>query len=339
MDDLRDTAGFYRHFAAHEARGESATFAAWAAGVAADPKVLALLEELPEEKRQPNLVFAAARWHGAVTPSGYEELRRVLTGSWPAVRETALARSTQTNEIGRCATLLPVLATLPGPLALVEVGASAGLCLHPDRWSYRYRDEEGVLRASLDPAGGLSPVVLDCTVRGPAPLPTSLPQVVHRAGADLNPLDLTVGDTAAWLETLVWPEHEDRRRRLAAACRAVAEVPVEIERGDLLARLETTLERAVTAAPGATLVLFHSAVVAYLDEPGRQRWPGLVGEALARIRSRGVRAHWVSNEGGRVLPEVAASATCPPQGPDFCLALDGRAVGWAHGHGRYLTWC
>ncbi|MBV9417272.1 MAG: DUF2332 family protein [Solirubrobacterales bacterium] len=51
---------------------------------------------------------------------------------------TVLARSTRTNEPARCATLLPLLATLPQPLALLEVGAAAGLCLLPDRWAYDY---------------------------------------------------------------------------------------------------------------------------------------------------------------------------------------------------------
>jgi hypothetical protein len=37
-----------------------------------------------------------------------------------ALRAAMLARSTQTNEPGRCAALLPVLAGLPEPLALVD---------------------------------------------------------------------------------------------------------------------------------------------------------------------------------------------------------------------------
>src|SRR5699024_3203234 len=124
--------------------------------------------------------------------SGYRgtgALREVLTTRWSQVRETILTRATQTNEVGRCASLLPLLATLPGPLALVEVGASAGLCLHPDRWSYRYLDDDGCEVARVDPPAGPSPVVLDCTVSGPVPIPPSLPQVVHRGGVDLNPLD------------------------------------------------------------------------------------------------------------------------------------------------------
>lgn len=341
MDDLADVGDFYRDFALQEAKGESLTFQRWAAGVAEDPEVLALLEGLPVAKRQPNLVFAA-RWHGAETSVAdpeYAALRSVLVGDWPRVRETILARSTQTNEVGRCATLLPLLAGLEGPLALIEVGASAGLCLHPDRWSYRYLDDGGEQLARLDPADGLSPVVLDCTVRGPAPLPSSLPEIVHRGGVDLNPLDLSGGDTAAWLETLVWPEHEDRRSRLAAACRVVADSRVDLLRGDLFTGLGEAIGRARVAAPEASVVVFHSAVIAYLDEAGRDRWPGVVAGALEQVRADGARAHWISNEGSTVLPGVSATARCEQVGRHFCLGLDGQALGWAHGHGRHLTWC
>lgn len=342
MDDLGDPADFYRHFAEREAKGESRTFEEWARGLAADPEALALVATLPVRKRQPNLVFAAARWHGARTPSGYDDpgaLREVLLGQWPQVRETVLARSTQTNEVGRCATLLPVLAGLEGPLALIEVGASAGLCLHPDLWSYRYVDDTGAQVARIDPATGPSGVVLDCIVRGEVPIPPSAPQVVWRGGLDLNPLDLTQPDTARWLETLVWPEHEDRRARLAAACREVADVPVDVVRGDLLTDLDALVDRARAQAPDATLVVFHSAVIAYLDDAGRRQWQQLAQETVARVRADGGRAHWVSNEGARVLPDVTATAWCEGVESDFCLGLDGSAVGWTHGHGRRLTWC
>lgn len=339
MDDLQDPAEFYRHFAEHEAKGESPTFARWAAGLAEDPEVLDLVRGLPAPKRQPNLVFAAARWHGAETPSDYATLRAVLFEHWDEVRESVLTRSTQTNEVGRCATLLPVLAGLEGPLALIEVGASAGLCLHPDRWSYRYVDAAGESVASLDPAGGVSPVVLGCEVSGDVPLPSALPEVVHRGGVDLNPLDLSDGGTAAWLETLVWPEHDDRRERLSAACRAVADEPVDLIRGDLLTGLDEAVRHAREAAPEATLVIFHSAVIAYLDTAARQAWVDVVTRTVERVRADGGRAHWVSNEGARVLPDVTATATCSSSGSDFCLALDGRALGWTHGHGRHLAWC
>ena len=106
------------------------------------------------------------------------------------------ARATQTNEAGRCAVLLPVLAALPQPLALLEVGASAGLCLYPDRYAYRYGDQ--VL--------GAGEPVLDCAATGVAP-PPARPEVVWRAGLDLNPLDVTDPADVAWLDALIWPEH------------------------------------------------------------------------------------------------------------------------------------
>ncbi|MFE1255308.1 DUF2332 family protein, partial [Streptomyces fungicidicus] len=70
-------------------------------------------------------------------PSAREFLTWVVR-HWGQVSSLMLARMTQTNESARCATLLPVLAALPQPLALIEVGASAGLCLYPDRYRYRY---------------------------------------------------------------------------------------------------------------------------------------------------------------------------------------------------------
>src|SRR5699024_5120941 len=264
-------------------------------------------------------------------------LREVLLGQWEAVRTTILTRATQTNEPGRCASLLPLLAGMPGPLALLEVGASGGLCLHPDRYSYRYTDGAGGVRA-IDPRTGPAPTLLECRVSGTPPLPRELPQIAWRGGLDLHPLDLSSAEDAAWLRMLVWAEHEDRRRRLEAACAEVPHESVTLLEGDLLTDLGPLVAQARREAPDATLVVFHTAVLAYLDEPGRQLWVREVGELLEGVRDGGGRAHWISNEGGGVLPSLAATATCRGGEADFCLALDGEAVGWAHGHGRSLTW-
>jgi len=318
-----DTAETYEDFGRRQAAGSSAVFSDWATSVAGDPEVLALVDTLPEPKRQPNLVLAAARWHGAA-PGPYDGLRRVLLDRWDDVRATVLGRATQTNEVGRCAVLLPVLAALPGPLALLEVGASAGLCLHPDRYSYRYSDG-----TSLDPAGGPSPVLLSCAVEGPAPLPPALPGVVWRGGIDLNPLDVRDDDAMRWLETLVWPEHDDRRARLAAAVDLARTDPPTLVRGDLNEALPALAQ---TVPAGATLVVFHSAVLAYLDDDDRARFAAAV---------RDLPGHWVSNEGPRVLPDLVRAD--PPAGSavgpaPLVLALDGEQVAWAEGHGRALHW-
>lgn len=312
----------YADFGSWWTAKESPVYRDWAHGIARDDEVLGLILGLPELKRQPNLVLAAARWHGA-EPGPYANLRAVLLERWDDVRATVMARSTQTNEVARCATLLPVLAAVPGPLALVEVGASAGLCLYPDRYSYRYSNGH-----VLDPDDGASPVVIACEVEGDPPLPDRLPEVVWRAGIDLNPLDVRDEDAMAWLQTLVWPGQDERRDRLAAAIALARQDPPHLVRGDLL----TGLPDLLAGAPAdATVVVQHSAVIFYLEPPDRDRF-----EAMMRALVADGSVHWVSNEGPLTLPGVTGGAV-PPEGL-LVLGYDGRAVAWTHGHGRSLRW-
>lgn len=309
----------YRDFATYAA-GDSPCFEEWALGVAGDEEVLAWLGTLPPIKRQPNLVFAAARWHGAPAPGPYAGLREVLLDREAEVRTTVLARATQTNEVGRLATLVPVLGLVEGPLALVEVGASAGLCLFPDRYDYAWPGA-GDLRGSGGP-------VLTATATGPLPVPASHPDVAWRGGVDLNPLDVTDPDATAWLENLVWPEQDERRERLRAAVGVARREPPRIERGDLFDHLPGLLEQ---GAPHGTPVVLHSAVVAYLEEADRRRFHDLMTDLVADGRCR-----WVSNEGPRVLPAVTGDLTVPAG--RFVTALDGVPVALSHGHGHAVDW-
>lgn len=111
-------------------------YEALAHGVAHDPAVLGFLETLPHAKQRPNLLFAAVRFLFD-TPAGWKEFRAAVLDNVDNVGATMLERSTQTNEAGRCASLLPVMALLLQPLALIEVGASAGRC--PDARPLRLR--------------------------------------------------------------------------------------------------------------------------------------------------------------------------------------------------------
>lgn len=326
MELFGSTRDTYLEFATQAT--DSPTFVAWSERVADDDEVLAWLEALPVLKRQPNLVFAAARWHGLPDGASYADLRQLLLADDGAIRATILDRATQTNEAGRMATLLPVLARVAeedGPIALVEVGASGGLTLFPDRWAYRYGTAHGPVMV-----GDESDPILDCAVEGPAPLPTRRPPIAWRGGLDLNPLDVTDPDTARWLETLIWPEHDDRRRQLQHAIEVARADPPHLVRGDLLTDLDPLPEE---AGRHGRVVVQHSAVLAYLEEPDRERF---TDQMLARVADGTCR--WVSNEAANVLPRVSATGPVPPAN-HFVLGLDGRAVAWAHGHGRLLTWC
>ena len=130
-------AALHRRFAAVETPGRSPLYGQLAHDVAADAELLAFLATLPEPKWQPQLLFSAVQFlQGPLTSRAqFADAVRTRRGDVAAVMRS---HTTQTNIPARCATLLPALAALPQPLALVEVGASAGLCLYPDRYSYDY---------------------------------------------------------------------------------------------------------------------------------------------------------------------------------------------------------
>lgn len=115
-DGTVSTAENYRRFATQEAAGRSPSYEALALGVAGDEEVLAFLDQLPAaqghaDKRQPNLLFAAARHLLGDVPD-IEDLRSLVVGRGDELASVMTQRRTQTNEPGRCATLLPALARI-----------------------------------------------------------------------------------------------------------------------------------------------------------------------------------------------------------------------------------
>jgi hypothetical protein len=315
---LTRMAAVYERFAEQEARGKSALYDALALGVAQDAETLNFLLSLPAPKRQPNLLFAAVR-HLCGTALNWADFRQRLFANANAVRLCMLDHATQTNEPARCATLLPVLAQLPQPLALIEVGASAGLCLLPDLYGYDYGDR-GLSSNPQQP-------VFACRANASTPIPPAVPRVAWRAGLDLNPLDVSDPAQAAWLQTLVWPEQTERLEKLRAAMQIALTVRPRITRGSLLG---DDLERLCNQAPpDATLVVFHTAVLAYIaDAADRQAFAERVTTLCP---------YWISNESPRVFPDIAAKAGTAPPG-QFLLAVNGLPVAWTDPHGAAIDW-
>jgi hypothetical protein len=312
-------AGGYRRFAEIEAAEVSPRYAELAITVAGDGDLLDFLTGMPTGKRQPNLLFAALQFlHGRAPDAG--QLHAWVLDDADRVRATMLGRATQTNEPARCGALLPVLLGLAQPLALIEVGASAGLCLYPDRYSYDY-DGRAV--------GPRSAVHVRCATSGGGPVPDGLPEVVTRIGIDLNPLDPADVDDRAWLRALVWPgpAAADRLARLDAAAAVAAREPARMLTGHLLDRLSD----AVGLVPGGcTAVVFHTAVLPYVPLAERDAFVELVGSLPVR---------WIAQEGPGALPEVDAKLADPDEARGrFVLALDGRPLAWTAPHGGRIDW-
>lgn len=308
----------YRAFADREASGVSPTYETYANSTAGNTDLLNQLLKLPDGKQQPNLLFAATR-HAVGLPDESVDFANYVLASWEAVRPVILSRSTQTNEPGRCACILPVLAQIDGPLAIIEVGAAAGLCLFPDRYGYDYG------RAVLNAQEADAPV-FPCEVSPETPVPASHPQIVWRAGLDLNPLDVCAEDDVNWLKTLVWPEQTERLSRLEAAIAVAQRNPPRIVAGDLL---KETKALAAQAPSDACLVIFHTAVLNYVGPEVRKEFANFVED---------IGAEWIANEGAHVLPDVAPETVLGDRPGAFMLSRNGRAIARTGPHGQFINW-
>ncbi|MFJ4254961.1 DUF2332 family protein [Microbacterium sp. NPDC090003] len=313
----------YTRFAENEAPGRSALYAEWAAGVAGDAAVQEVLARIPENRRQPPLVFAVTRLLGA-SLDGYAVWREFVLRNADAVVAECSARSLQTNEPLRLAALLPVLSEIDGPIALLEIGASAGLCLYPDRYSYRVTGPDGELRLALDPRDGVSSVVLASRVAGELP-ELRLPEIVWRAGIDLAPLDARDPDDRRWLQGLVWPGETGREQRIAAALDIAAADPPTLVAGDALERLDALVDEAPT---DATLVITTPGVLVHIPRSER-------AALVARIRAS--TARWVTIDPPGLL-DVWEPPIDAERWAGFAVALDGRVRAAADPLGAWWEW-
>ncbi len=317
-----DVSERYERFARIEADPRSPLYAQWARGVASDTEIARLIATLPTLKQQANLVFASARFAG-VPLRPWHEVRELVLASWDDIASCALARSTQTNEARRLATLLPAFGLVDQPFALIEVGASAGLCLYPDRWRYEFGDGRRV--------GDARAPLLSTRANPETPVPEALPTVLWRAGLDLNPLDVSDSDDLRWLETLIWPvgagdEDGERLSRLHSAAHIARSDPPRVDIGDLLADTEKLIDEALRHA--RSVVVFHSAVLAYLPENARQAFSE---------RMIASPATWIANEGIGIVPETEGTLPGVREGA-FVISADGLPLALCDPHGSWLEW-
>lgn len=327
MHDSNRVKRMYRTFADNECRGYSELYFTLAHAVAEHEDLVTFLAPLPVV--QPNLLFAAIQFLTGpeAMPKSAEELRTFVRAEGDDVAALMRSRRTQTNEVGRCAVLLPALPA--GPLALLEVGASAGLCLLLDEFYYDFGERQLGAPAS--------PVRLLCRTWGSPPLPKEMPQIVWREGLDLAPVNLHEEAGARWMSSCIFADHVERLRRLLAAMKLCRERGIAVRQGNLAVDVKPLLD----AAPrDAQLIVFHSAVLSYVTAEERMNFARMLADA-----SRERDIVWISNEGRTVVPEITALAPSPGPRP-FLL---GRTIlhrgerqdeflALAHPHGAELDW-
>ncbi|MBV8219878.1 MAG: DUF2332 domain-containing protein [Solirubrobacterales bacterium] len=199
---------------------------------------------------------------------------RPADGVWPVaeaamkerfdqVRER-LHRTVQTNEPGRSAVLFAGLLWLTDrhrrPIRLLEVGASAGLNLLADRYSYavdghELGDPDSPLRF-VDPWIPPPPIDLDAAA--------AALRITTRAGCDLAPLDPTHPDDQLTLLSYIWPDELHRIDRIQAALSVAGRDPIPIAARKGSEWLSDALATAGDG-DGELIVVWHSVMRQYVE--------------------------------------------------------------------------
>lgn len=228
----------------------------------------------------------------------------------------------QTNEVRRCAALMPAAAVLRTridlPVWLSELGASGGLNLMWDQFAV---DLPNAFLGATNPILTLSP-----TWDGPLP-PLELPTIADRAGVDLNPLNPAHPNDLLRLTAYLWPDQPDRLERTHAAA-TIMTAPVA--RGDAIDWLETRLK----AAPdGHVHLIQHTVAWQYFPPDAQARGRHLIETAGARATAHKPLA-WLALE--------SDGDTKAAQGAVLSLRLwpgdHAFDLGRADFHGRWVRW-
>ena len=175
----------------------------------------------------------------------------------------ALGQNVQTNEVARCAGLVPAFAEVARstglPLTMLEVGASGGLISNWDRYHYECHGS-----AYGDPA---SAVRLGHNWADPFDL-SGVTEVRSRRACDVSPVDVSDPAARQRLLSFVWPDQRERFTTLAAALNvALAHAP-RVECADAGDWIGVHLP---TRATGTATIVFHSIVWQYLARDTKDR--------------------------------------------------------------------
>lgn len=232
-----------------------------------------------------------------------------------------IERPPQTNEVGRAAALaggfLAIASLTSLPLAIYEIGASAGLNLHWDHFAY---DLGGLAIGKATSLPLIAPAW-----DGPKP-PTVDVLVVDRAGCDRTPIDIRSKDDALRLRAYIWADQTERLARLDQAMDLVHSSRVRIVHADAA---DWASLRLAERRPGVATVLFHSIVWQYIEKGSRMRLEHAI-EAAGRRADQEAPFAWL-----RMEPETPKAAalrlTLWPGGETLLLA----DVDY---HGSWINW-
>lgn len=306
-------------FGRTETHGSSPLYALLAEKASGEPDLTGIASAALAGQHEPLMLFAAvhfllltgvehplAEYYASCTPIPRSPDERAFTRFRSFCRQyrdelvgIVSARRAQTNEVNRSAILMPAFAHLAArigdrPVDLIELGTSAGLNLNWDHYGYAYG--RGIRIAPLRDPGPELELVLETELRGPGRPPfasVSTLDIANRCGIDLHPIDLSVSANTIWLQALVWPEHDDRMRRLERAIRIARRFPPPIRQGDAGSDISAMIQ----GRPSEWVsVIFHSFVAYQLSAAQREHLTQTLGELSAGKTIHRISFEWIGTE-------------------------------------------
>lgn len=262
-------------FAERECKGSSLLYEYLSKKIAYDEEILEICSNSRVGQPVPNLLFGAVHYlllSGKEHPlkefyptivsnpklysESYENFKDFTHNYQNEIESILKTKLVQTNEVRRCAYLYPAFCTIyeiaRKPLALVEIGTSAGLQLLWDKYSYSYGQTKiyGNKQSKLNISAEIKGVNVPILHSEPPPVST-------RVGLDLNIVDLKNKEERLWLKSLIWPEHKERLYMFEEAASYINDDSLRLVDGDGISLL---LEHVGNITEESVICIFHTHV-------------------------------------------------------------------------------
>ncbi|MFD1174549.1 DUF2332 domain-containing protein [Oceanobacillus picturae] len=283
----------FKTFAKEECAGSSELYEYLSMKVAENDELLKLCSYAREGQPVPNLFFGAIHYlllNGAkhelnlyypsivkkpkAPHASFQSFKNFCSTYEEQIIPILKSKFVQTNEVRRCGYLYPSFAyaynKVKKPLALIEIGTSAGFQLLWDKYAYTYNSDEVFGCTNSD-------VHINSEIVGKN-IPTLskvTPPVADRYELDLHINDLSNEEDSLWLNALIWPEHKERRNLFGKAERYVRGNKDEIHliQGDGVELLPQIVKQIIE---DSTICIYHTHVANQMPVDVKQKLLGRI---------------------------------------------------------------
>lgn len=265
-------------FAEYECKETAFTYYHLSKSIAQDTELLEMASHTRIGQPIPNMFFAAVHYQLLINsnsllstyypsisksinlePIPFSIFKEFCIKHSDSIIDLLREKIVQTNVIGRCAYLMPIISTLihkaNKEACVVDIGTSAGLTLLFDRYSYNYKPNYSY---------GKSTVTIHCELQGTCNAPIhSIQHKIHKVGIDQHLVIPTDASALLWLQALVWTDHIDRFNTMQEALELLKREPIEFIETSQISIFEKKLHK----IPDSQLLIVYATHVLYQFSP------------------------------------------------------------------------